>query len=118
MDKAQLSNQVINYSNVGEAIDYDLGAKMIKNYQDANPNQVAQCFTIGKNIIQQVLAQPGCVAMRVYNAMDENGNHTLVYAGVDEKGATIMEYPVIDKSGKLGKVEALYGDKVLPGILW
>jgi len=118
MDKAQLSTQLINYANVGEAIDHELGAKMIKNHQDANPSQEAQCFTIGKNIIEQVLSQPGCVAMRIYNAMDDAGNQTLVYAGVDEKGNTILEYPAINESGKLGKIEALLGDKVLPGFMW
>src|SRR5215471_8711571 len=99
MDKAQLSTQVINYANVGEAIEYELGAKIIKNYQDANPNQIAQCFTIGKNIIEQILAQPGCVALRIYNAMNEAGKHTLVYAGVDKNGNTLLEYPVVDESG-------------------
>jgi hypothetical protein len=118
MDKAQLSTEVINYANVGEAIDHELGAKMVKNYQDANPNQIAQCFSVGKNIIEQILAQPGCVAMRIYNAMDDSGQHTLVYAGVDEKGNTILEYPVIDEAGKLGKVEALLGDRSMPGIWW
>ena len=118
MDKAQISTQVISYANVGEAIDHELGSKMIKNYQDANPDQIAQCFTVGKNIIEQVLAQPGCVAMRIYNAMDETGKQTLVYAGVDEKGNTILEYPAIDENGKLGRVEALLGDKSLPQIWW
>lgn len=118
MDKAQISTQVINYANVGEAIDHELGAKMIKNYQDANPSQIAQCFTVGKNIIEQVLAQPGCVAMRIYNAMDDAGKQTLVYAGVDNKGNTILEYPAVDGTGKLGQVEALLGDKILPGFSW
>jgi len=118
MDKAQLTSQVISYANVGEAIDYELGAKMIKNYQDANPSEIALCFTIGKNIIEQVLAQPGCVAMRIYNAMDENGQQTLVYAGVDEKGNTIIEYPAVNGTGKLGNVQALLGDKTLGGYNW
>jgi len=118
MDKAQISTQVINYANVGEAIDHELGAKMVKNYQDAHANEIAQCFTVGKKIIEQILAQPGCVAMRIYNAMDDSGKQTLVYAGVDERGETILEYPAIDENGKLGKVEALLGDKVSPGIWW
>jgi len=118
MDKAQISTQVITYANVGEAIDHELGAKMVKNYQDAHPNEVAQCFNVGRNIIEQILAQPGCAAMRIYNAMDDSGKNTLVYAGVDDKGNTILEYPAIDGSGKLGQVEALLGDKVLPGFIW
>jgi len=118
MDKAQLPTKVINFSNVGEAIDHELGAKMVKNYQDAHPSEIAQCFSVGKNIIEQILAQPGCVAMRFYNAIDETGRQTLVYAGVDEKGNTILEYSAIDGTGKLGKVEALLGDKSMGGLSW
>ena len=118
MDKAQLSTEVINYAHIGEGIDHELGAKMIKNYQDENPAQIAQCFTVGKKIIEQVLAQPGCVAMRIYNAMDDAGKQTLVYAGVDEKGNTILEYPAIDENGKLGRVDALLGDRSMPSIWW
>jgi hypothetical protein len=118
MDKAQISTQVINYANVGEAIDHELGAKMVKNYQDAHPNETAQCFNVGKNIIEQVLAQPGCVAIRIYNAMDNSGKHTLVYVGVDDSGNAIFEYPAINEEGKLGRVEALVGDKALPSIWW
>ena len=118
MDKAQLSTELLNYANVGEAIDHELGAKMVKDYQDANPHQIAQCFSVGKNIIEQILAQPGCVAMRFYNAIDETGKQTLVYAGVDQKGNTILEYPAIDQNGKLGKVEALLGDRSMSTIWW
>ncbi|MBS1599593.1 MAG: hypothetical protein JST75_15315 [Bacteroidetes bacterium] len=118
MDKAQLSTQVINYANIGEAIDHEFGAKIIKNYQDANPDQLAQCFTIGRDIIEQILAQPGCVALRIYNALNENGEHTLVYAGVDKQGDTIFEYPAISEAGKLGQVQALVGDMVLGGFRW
>ena len=117
MNKAQLITKV-NYANVGEAIDHELGAKMVKDYQDAHPTEMAQCFTVGKNVIEQILAQPGCVALRYYNAIDETGKQTLVYAGVDEKGNTILEYPAIDGSGKLGKVEALIGDKSMPSYNW
>ncbi len=101
----------VNYAQVGEAISHELAGKMVKDYQDAHPAETHLCFTVGKNIIEQILAQPGCVAMRFYNAIDENGKQTLVYAGVDEKGYTIMEYPAVNEEGKLGRVEALIGDK-------
>src|ERR1700733_10557579 len=97
-----IQNEVIskvNFANVGEEISHELAAKMVKNYQDVNPND-NNAFHIGKNIINQVLAQPGCVGMRFYNAIDENGKRTLVYAGLDEKGATIFEITAVNAEGK------------------
>ncbi len=115
MDKALSSK--IDYAQVGEAISHELAAKMIKNYQDFRPNDVAS-YHIGRNIIEQILAQPGCVSIRFFNAIDEAGRQTLVYVGVDAKGNNIIAYPAVDEMGKLGKVEALAGDKTLGEIYW
>ena len=112
MDKAKQTTQ-LNYANVGEAISYELASKMIKDFHDSNSDDVAKTYVIGKNIIEQLLAQPGCVAVRFFNAIDETGRNTLVYAGVDVKGNTILEYPAVDEKGKLGRVEALIGDRTI-----
>ncbi len=102
MNQNQLLTKT-NYAEIGEAINHDLAAKMVKDYQDARPNDVPS-FIIGKNVIEQVLAQPGCVGMQFFNAIDaETGKQTLVYAGVDEKGKVISEIPAIDGDGKLGQ---------------
>src|SRR6185369_15815629 len=66
---------------VGEEISYQLGAQMVKDYQVANPNDV-KSYYIGRNIIDQILAQPGVVGLRFYNAYNEEGKKTLVYVGV------------------------------------
>jgi len=114
MDKVKLATQV-NYANVGEAISHELASKMVKDFQDSNSEDVAKCYVIGKNIIEQMLAQPGCVAIRFFNAIDETGKNTLVYAGVNEKGNTIIALPVVDETGKLGRIEALIGDRTMGG---
>ena len=100
----------LNYEAIGEPINHELAAKMVKDYEDAYPGQEL-FYCVGKNIINQILSQPGCVAMRFHNAIDENGNHTLVYAGVDKKGATIMEITAVNKDGQIAKVDALIGDR-------
>ncbi|HEX4850380.1 MAG TPA: hypothetical protein VFV08_06215, partial [Puia sp.] len=61
MDKAQVRNRV-NYANVGEAIDHELAAKMVKDFQDTF-NDATAGFVIGKAIIEKILSQPGCVAI-------------------------------------------------------
>ena len=105
-----------NYAEVGEAISHELAAKMVKNFNDSSPNEPFG-FNVGRNIIDQILAQPGCAGLRIFKAISEEGNQTLVYAGVDVKGNTIVEYPGVDAEGKLGKVAALIGDKTETTIL-
>ncbi|HTQ66346.1 MAG TPA: hypothetical protein VMI12_16250 [Puia sp.] len=109
MDKAKLATKK-DYSNIGEAIDHELAAKMVKDFHDSHPD-VQIAFNVGRKIIEQILAQPSCVAMRFFNAINEEGKHTLVYSGVDENGNTIFNYSVVGEDGKLGKVDALIGDR-------
>jgi|SRR5215467_3015141 len=120
MNKAPLTTAT-NYAAIGEAIDHELAAKMIKNYHDVNSNEAPKSYVIGKNVIEEMLAQPGCVGLRFYNAIDESGRQTLVYAGVDTNGNTIIEYPAVDEKGKLGRIEALIGDRTMgdgPSFSW
>jgi|SRR6516164_4979376 hypothetical protein len=107
----------INYAAVGEAISHELAAKMVKDYNDTNPTDQV-CFNIGMDVINQILAQPGCVGLRIYNATNECGEHTLVYAGIDEKGKVILEYTRVNGEGKLGTVEGLIGDREHPSYTW
>jgi hypothetical protein len=109
MDQAQVKIKK-NYSEIGEAIDHELAAKMVKDFNDVHPD-LSKEFVIGKNIIEQMLAQPGCVAIRFYNAINEYGRQTLVYCGLDEKGNIIDKYPVVGENGQLHTVEALIGDR-------
>jgi len=99
---------------IGEEIGYELGAQLVKSYQDANPND-AQFFTIGKNIIEEILAQPGCEGIRFYNAYNEEGEKTLVYLAVDGGGNPIKEYTLVDASGNISVRPALIADRAGAG---
>jgi len=113
----ELTTTKINYAEVGEAISHELAGKMVKEFNDLNPSQ-QYCFHVGRNIIEKVLTQPGCVGMRIYRAVNEQGRETLVYAGIDSKGETILKYSEINEDGKLGEVEALIGDRGGFGSSW
>lgn len=56
------------------------GAAMTKQWRRTNSNGNAVYY--GKNIINQLLAQPGVVGIRFHFALD-NGKNTLVLTGVD-----------------------------------
>ncbi len=107
----------LNYAEVGEPISHELAEKLIKDYNDLNPES-SVCFNVGRNIIEDILAQPGCSGLRIYKAINEEGMETLVYAGIDKNGKTILEFPGVDKEGKLGSVQALIGDRTDPSTSW
>jgi hypothetical protein len=98
-------------TQVGEAIPHELGAQMIKNYQAANPTDVKNYY-IGRNIIDQILAQPSCVGISFHNAYNEKGEKTLVYTGVDECGKSIIEYTIVTAQGGFDTQKAIVADRV------
>ncbi|ULQ56671.1 hypothetical protein KJS94_00480 [Flavihumibacter rivuli] len=99
-----------NLAAVGEEIGAELGAKMVKDFQDQNPIETKAYF-IGRNIIEQILNQPGCVGIRFYNALNEAGQKTLVYVGIDSNENIISEYKVINDQGQLETVNAIVADR-------
>ena len=107
--QAELTQKTI--AQVGEAISHDLGAQMITDYQAANPTDT-KSYQIGRNIIEQILAQPSCAGIRFYNAYNEAGKKTLVYAGVDESGKTLVEYTVVNNEGNFDSKKAIVADRV------
>jgi len=110
MMQTELTQRTI--AQVGEEITHELGAQMITDYQSANPTDV-KSYHIGRNIIDQILAQPGCVGMRFYNAYNEIGQKTLVYVGVDESGKSLIKYTVVNNDGNLVTQKATVADRTV-----
>ncbi len=107
-----METQLLNkdLTKVGEEISHELGAQMIMDYQAANPVE-RKSYLIGKDILNQILSQPGCVGMRFYNAIDEEGVKTLVYVGVDENNNDLIEYQYVNATGCFEKVKAIVADR-------
>ncbi len=99
---------------IGEEIGLELGKRMINDYQTANSNDVF-FYEIGRNIIDQILAQPGCAGIRFYNAYNEMGEKTLVYVGLDKKGKAIVEYTCVNNEGMLASEKGIVADRILTG---
>ena len=97
---------------VGEAISHQLGAQMVKDFQVANPNDV-KTYYIGRNIIDAILAQPGVVGIRFYNAYNEEGNKTLVYVGVDATGKDIVKYASVNNAGQIVSQDGIVADRTM-----
>ncbi|MFN5421625.1 MAG: hypothetical protein ACK5AO_00020 [bacterium] len=94
---------------VGEHIGYDLGVKMVKDYYDAFGEGGAQF--VGKNILQQILAQPGCIGLNIYKALNEKGEKTYVLVGLDKSNNPILEITSVNTNGILEQQEGIVADR-------
>lgn len=47
------------------------------------------CEFFGREILERILAQDGCVGLRIYHGRNNKGQHTLVLVGTDADGAEL-----------------------------
>jgi hypothetical protein len=98
-------------SQVGEDIGLAEGAAMVQAYRQANPADTISHF-IGREVIEQLLAQPGCAGINIASAAKENGERTLVFVGVDAAGEAILSYPVVNAAGQLDQKDGVVADRI------
>ncbi len=107
-----MQNEILNTSlaAVGEDIGPELGAKMVKDFQDKFPNEIKWNFT-GKKILNKILSQPDCQGIRFYSALDEAGNKTLVMVGIDSNEEIINDFSTISTEGVIEKNRGIVADR-------
>src|SRR5687767_3930087 len=98
-------------ATVGEEIGQALGAQMITAYRKQNPEDVLSYF-IGRNILEQIMTQPGCVGIKFYNAYNEVGQKTLVYVGVNGEGCDMLTISSVGINGELSSEKGIVADRV------
>lgn len=67
----------------GGAITLSNGAAMTKEHRLRNPTALKARF-FGKEILNQILEQEGCMGIRFYFGQDEDGVRELVICGADQ----------------------------------
>ena len=103
--------QTKNLAEVGEDIGLTEGKQLVKAFRTANPDAI-QGYYIGRNIIDQILAQPGCVGINFRKCLTNLNEEHLVYTGVDAQGKDILEYSVVTKTGDVVKQNGIVADKI------
>ena len=73
---------------VGGSIPGTQAKEWIKTYVDENPGATRSHF-FGSDIIQSILAQAGCVGIRIHYAVDDSGAQQLILVGAYENGNNI-----------------------------
>ena len=97
-------------AEVGEDIGLAEGIQLVKAFTEANPD-ATKGYYIGRNIIDQILAQPGCVGINFRKCLTEINEEHLVYTGVDADGKDIIEYSVVTNTGDVVKQNAIVADR-------
>jgi hypothetical protein len=113
MNKELAVDHQVTYQAIGGEISHELAAKMVKEHNDKNSVENSYSYVIGKNIIEQVFAQPGCVGVRFFDAINEAGEKTLVFVGIDSKGKSIIEITTVNGHGKLAVTPGMLNDQIL-----
>lgn len=66
----------------GGAISIAQGAELTSKYRDENPEGIKARF-FGRDILNEILEQEGCMGIRMYYGIDEKGHKQLVLVGAD-----------------------------------
>jgi len=94
---------------IGKHIGYEAGEEMVKRFYDKHPDQ-AYSHIVGRNIVDKILAQPGCVGIGVLPAYNDQGQRQTVFVGLDNAGNPILQYNIVNVAGELDTEEGIVGD--------
>jgi hypothetical protein len=83
---------------IGSLISLETAKEMIEAWQNQEPEAV-KSFLYGRKIFEQLLQVPGCVGIRVFNGLNDNGRQALVFVPVGEKNQNILNYSITTPEG-------------------
>ncbi len=72
----------------GEEFDLETAASWTKNHREKHPEQHVSHF-YGKDLINKILNQDGCVGIRIYYAYDHDGTRHSILVGANAQGKDI-----------------------------
>lgn len=99
------------HTEVGDPLDLTIAKSWTANYRAKNPDEIRAHF-FGTEIIEQILAEAGCVGIRMYYALDENGEKKLLLVGVDADGNDLL--PLNTNGGRSASEGDIVGDYSFP----
>ncbi|KAA9036605.1 hypothetical protein FW778_18495 [Ginsengibacter hankyongi] len=101
-----------NLAEVGENIGLNEGIKLVNAFREANPT-ATKGYYIGRNILEQIMAQPGCVGINFRKCLTNMNEEHLVYTAVDADGKDILEFSVVTNTGDIARQDAIVADKTI-----
>ncbi len=73
----------------GGSMNHSTAADWTENYRDTFPNATKAHF-FGKDIINDILNQSGCMGIRIYYAIDDKDKPKLILVGADANEADMI----------------------------
>jgi hypothetical protein len=64
---------------------------MIRGLRTQASPKLPQALAVNRGIIDEILAQKGCVGLRAYPALAADGTTTLVVVGIDDQGEDLSQ---------------------------
>ncbi len=98
-----------DFTTLGGEITHEMGNDFIKAYETACPDG-QRGFMLGRNILEKILAQPGCTGIRFHHAINQAGQKTVVYVGMDENGNDLLRHTMVTENGVIMSEEAIMAD--------
>lgn len=92
--KASNGGIISDSSNASNAFEHL--TQVVKRWADAfnspllSSNAFTKFFDFDRTIVQQIIDQPNCTAIRIFPGIDENGKITAVLVGVQEDTAELI----------------------------
>lgn len=86
--------------NENHGITLTEAAEMTKNYRDTINTGDTIAHAFGAQAIQAILDQTGCVGIRIYYGLDENGAQQLVLVGVDSSENDLYQGLLAERAKK------------------
>ena len=99
-------------AEVGEDIGLSEGVQLVNAFTAANPDATPGYY-IGRNILEQIMAQPGCVGINFRKCLTNMNEEHLVYTGVDADGKDILEFSVVTNAGDIIKKDGIVADRIM-----
>ena len=72
-----------------------------------------QVITLARNILEQIMAQPGCVGINFRKCLTNMNEEHLVYTAVDADGKDILKYSVVTNTGDIVTKDAIVADRII-----
>ena len=68
-----------------------------REHQSAIRGSDPQCEFFGREVLDRILAQPGCAGIRIYHGRNDKGQHALVLVGTDASGGDQLDGTIAEK---------------------
>jgi hypothetical protein len=94
-------------------IPLDLAARWTRNFREKHPDETKAHF-FGRNIVQKILDQEGCMGIRLFYALDDDSQKQLIMVGADADTNNQVDGVVAEFSSpcpdQCGKTDVLNSD--------